>query len=144
MSHCFQRLFKTYYLLSDFFRACQGVLIRNLRDSWLLNSLLLLSVMSKTDINIIHLFFIWAFFHKHSPFTGQQGKGQGISLSPLYHFYPLHRHLDISGAINAESSPLHIACSRIRTGNLWFPNTSRYPLIVVLVLTNDFDYPERY
>ena len=25
---------------------------------------------------------------------GQQGKGEGIYLTPLYHFYPLHRHLD--------------------------------------------------
>ena len=27
--------------------------------------------------------------------------------------------------MNAESSPLHIASSRTRTGNLWFPSTSR-------------------
>ena len=25
-----------------------------------------------------------------------QGKGEGTSLTPLYHFHPLHRHLDIS------------------------------------------------
>ena len=30
----------------------------------------------------------------------------GISLTPLYQFHPLHRHLDISWAITAESSPL--------------------------------------
>ena len=40
------------------------------------------------------------------------GKGEGISLTPLYHFHPLHRHLDISWATTAESSPLHIASSR--------------------------------
>ena len=34
---------------------------------------------------------------------------EGICLSPHYHFHPLHRHLNISQAINAESSPLHIA-----------------------------------
>ena len=28
---------------------------------------------------------------------------------PLYHFLPLHKHLDISQVITAESSPLHIA-----------------------------------
>ena len=72
------------------------------------------------------LFFsIWVFFHEHSRFTGQQGKGEGIYLTPLYHFHPLHRHLDISRAITAESSPLHIAGSRTRTGNLWFPSASR-------------------
>ena len=40
------------------------------------------------------------------------GNGEGISLTPLYHFHPLHRHLDISWATTAESSPLHIASSR--------------------------------
>ena len=40
-------------------------------------------------------FCIWVFFHEHSQFTGQQGKGEAISLSPLYHFHLLHRHLDI-------------------------------------------------
>ena len=29
-------------------------------------------------------------------------------LTPLYHFYQLHRQLDISRAITAESLPLHI------------------------------------
>ena len=50
-------------------------------------------------------FSIWVFFYEHSRFTGQQGKGEGIYLTPLYHFHPLHRHLDISRAIIAESSP---------------------------------------
>ena len=70
-------------------------------------------------------FSIWVFFHEHSRFTGQQGKGEGIYLTPLYHFHPLHRHLDISRAIAAESSPLHIVGSRTRTRNLWFPSASR-------------------
>ena len=64
---------------------------------------------------------IFFFFHEHSWFTGQQGKGEVISLIPLYHFHLLHRHLD-SQAITAESSPLHIATSRTRIGNLWFPS----------------------
>ena len=67
---------------------------------------------------IIDLFFIWIFFHEHSLFTGQQGKGEGICLTRLYHFHPLHRHLDISRAITADISPLHIASTRTRTGNL--------------------------
>ena len=56
-----------------------------------------------------------------------RGRGGGgcISLTPHYHFYPLHRHLDISRVITAERSPLHIASSRTRTGNLWFPSASR-------------------
>ena len=48
------------------------------------------------------LFFsIWVFFYEYSPFTGQYGKGEAISLTPLYHFNPLHRHLEISQAITA-------------------------------------------
>ena len=70
-------------------------------------------------------FSIWVFFHKHSRFTGQQGKGETISLTPLYHFHPRHRHFDISREITVESSPLHITRSWTRTGNLCFPSTSR-------------------
>ena len=74
---------------------------------------------------ILRFFFsIWVFFHEHSRFTGQQGKGEGIYLTPLYHFHPLHRHLYISQAIAAESSPLHIASSRAQTGNHWFRSAS--------------------
>ena len=51
---------------------------------------------------------IWIFFPEHSRFTGQQGKGEAISVILLYNFHPLHRHLNISRAIPAESSPLHI------------------------------------
>ena len=69
-------------------------------------------------------FIIWVFFNKHSWITGEQGKGEGISLTPRYHFYSFHRHLDISWVITAESSPLHIGCSQTQTGNLWFPSRS--------------------
>ena len=73
-----------------------------------------------------HFFFsIWVFFHKHSLFTGQQGKGEGIFLTPLYHFHQLHRNLHISRVITAESSPLHIASSQTQTGNLWSMSASR-------------------
>ena len=64
--------------------------------------------------------------------TGQQGKGEPISLSPLYHFHPLHRHLDISWGITAETSPLHIASSCTGIGNLWFPTASCSPLSYAL------------
>ena len=69
-------------------------------------------------------FSLLVFFYKQSRITGQQGKGEGISLTPHCHFHPLHRHLDISREITAESSPLHIASSRTRTGNLCFPSAS--------------------
>ena len=41
-------------------------------------------------------FFYLVFFHGHSQIIGLQGKGEGISLTPLYHFYPLHRHRESS------------------------------------------------
>ena len=55
---------------------------------------------------------VFFFFHNYSQITGLQGKGEGISLTPHYHFHPLHRHLDISWAITAESSLLHIGSSQ--------------------------------
>ena len=76
-------------------------------------------------IHLFQRFFfsIWIFFHNHSRITRLQGKGEGISLTPHYQFPPLHRHLDISWAITAESSLLYIGSSRTRTRNLWFPST---------------------
>ena len=73
----------------------------------------------------LFLFFVFFlsgfFFHEHSRFTGLQEKRECISLTPYYHFHLLQKHLDISRAITAESSTLHIASNRTRTGNLWFP-----------------------
>ena len=38
-----------------------------------------------TTWNCVEIVFsIWVFFHKHSRFTGQQGNGEGISLTLLY------------------------------------------------------------
>ena len=56
----------------------------------------------------VFFFSMWVFFNDHSRITALQGKGEGISLTPHYHFHPLHRHLDISRVITAKSSPLHI------------------------------------
>ena len=63
-------------------------------------------------ITFFFFFSVRVFFHEHSRIAGLQGKREGISLIANYHFHPLHRHLDISRAITAESSPLHIASSR--------------------------------
>ena len=62
-------------------------------------------------LSVIIIFSIWVFFHEYSQITEQQGKEQGIPLTPHYHFYQLQTHLDISQAITAESSPLQIARS---------------------------------
>ena len=66
----------------------------------------------------LFFFSVWVFFHKHSRITGLQEKGEEISLTPHYHFHPLHRHLGISWEIAGGGSPLLIASSRTRTGNL--------------------------
>ena len=76
-------------------------------------------------MQIMGFFSIEVFYHDHSRIKGLQGKGEGISLNPHYHFHPLHWHLDISRAIATDTSPLHIGCSRTWTGNLWFLSTSR-------------------
>ena len=82
--------------------------------------------LRRGSIKFKNVFFsIWIFCHDHSRITGLQGKWNSISLTPHYHFHPLHRHSDISRAITAESSPLHIASRRTRSGNLWFPSVSR-------------------
>ena len=76
-------------------------------------------------LRFLFLFFhVSFFFHEQSQFTGHQEKGDAISLNHLYHFHPLYRHLDISQVITADSSPLHIASSHARTGNLCFQNAS--------------------
>ena len=43
-------------------------------------------------LNDFFFFSILVFFHEHSRMTGLQGKGEGISLTPHYHFHPLYRH----------------------------------------------------
>ena len=76
---------------------------------------------------VIYIYFvsIGVFSHDHSRIAGLQGKGEDISVTPHYHFHLLHKHLDISRAITAESSPLHIGRSWTQTGNLWFLSASR-------------------
>ena len=77
--------------------------------------------------NLWPVFFstTWVFFREHSRITRLQGNGEGISFTPHYHTHPLRRQLEFSRAITPESSPLHIAGNRTRTGNLWFPSSSR-------------------
>ena len=56
----------------------------------------------------------------------QDCRGMGRhSLTSHYYFHPLYRNLDISLAITAESSPLHISSDRTRIGNHWFSSASR-------------------
>ena len=56
---------------------------------------------------MLELFFpIWDFLHNHSRIKGLQGKGEGILLTPQYHFHLLHRHLDIGRGNITGGSPL--------------------------------------
>ena len=68
-------------------------------------------------VSLINLFF--CFFFTDSYNTQDSMGREAISLTLLYHFHPLHRHLDSSRAITTEGSSLHITSSRTRTGNLF-------------------------
>ena len=76
---------------------------------------------------LLLLLFCQGFSFTHSRITDLQGNGEGLFLTPHYHFHLLHRHLDINLAIATESSPLYVTSSRTRTGNLQFLSTSREP-----------------
>ena len=89
---------------------------------------LTLDLPSTAVLGTIFFFLSGFFFDEHSRITGLQGKGEGISLTPHYHFHSLHRHLDINQGITTQSSPLHIASNRTGTGNFCFPSASREPL----------------
>ena len=106
----------------------QGVSIRNNKDKHKLKNFIFFVTLRLWIINKFSLvFFILDSFHKHSRFTGEQKKGEAISLISLYHVHPLHRNLDIIQAITAESSPLHIASSQTWIGILrflWFLSAS--------------------
>ena len=79
--------------------------------------------ITKPPYQTTSFFFYLGFLSR--TFTNQTaGEGGGHSLTPHYHFHPLDRHFDISRAITAESSALHIASSPTGTGNLWFPRAS--------------------
>ena len=52
--------------------------------------------------------FIQSGFSLTNIHDSQDNKGKGrLSLAPFYHFLPLHRHLDISRVITAESYHLY-------------------------------------
>ena len=85
----------------------------------------LLNYLKKYSRTYLYFFFYLSFLLQTFTNHRTAGEGEGISLTPHYHFHPLHRHLDISWAITAESSLLHIASCRTQTGNLWFPSASR-------------------
>ena len=54
-------------------------------------------------------------YYYHLQTTGLQGKGEGISLAPHYHYHPFQRHLDITPAITEKNLALHIGLSIVIT-----------------------------
>ena len=58
--------------------------------------------LNPSTIASVAFISIWVFFHEHPRFTGQQRKGGAISLTPLYHFHSLHRHLVINQTITDD------------------------------------------
>ena len=73
-------------------------------------------------------FFLQSFLSR--PFTNHRTaeEGRGYFFSSSLSLHPLHRQLNISRAVTARRSPLHLGSSWTRTGNLWFPSASCYPL----------------
>ena len=117
---------RTCYLLKDHSWSLQKTTILNNENKLLWYAFSLKPFLNKklfgmfTFLFLFYFFSISVFFQKHSLFTGQQGMDEGIFLTPLYHFHPLHRHWDVSRGITAESLPLQIVSSQTRTGNRWF------------------------
>ena len=74
---------------------------------------------------LINFFFYLGFLSRTFTDHRTAGKGDANSITPLNHFYPLYRHLEISRAITADSSPLDIASNLTRTGNPLLPSASR-------------------
>ena len=92
-------------------------IIFGLTCNFTINELLQYDIVFKALERLKILFFsIWEFFHNHSRITGLQGKKEGISLTPHYHFHPLRRHLNISRTITAESSTMHIGSNWTQAG----------------------------
>ena len=68
-------------------------------------------------------FYLGFLSHDIHIFQGSKGRGRPI-LIPLYNFHLLHKHLCISWAITAESSPMHMNSGQSQTENRWFPNAN--------------------
>ena len=77
-----------------------------LRDRYFFMGRVALTIWStlRPRIFFFYLGFLSRTFTNHR--TAE--KGEGISLTPHYHFHPLHGHLDISRVITAKSLPLRI------------------------------------
>ena len=69
-------------------------------------------------------FFYLGFLSQTFTINRTAGEGGEYLLNSSLPLPPDSKTLGISQATTAESSPLHIASSRTRTKNLWFPGAS--------------------
>ena len=91
----------------------------------------------------VNLFSKWVFL-LHDIYNYQDNRGRWrLSLIPLCHIHPLHKHLHISRMITAESSHLRLASGRTLTRNPWFPSASCWPCASSRPELNYF-FPKRY
>ena len=75
-------------------------------------------------VNLTFSFFYLGFFSREFMIHRTVEEGKAISLTPLHHFHPFHRHLDIFRVITAESSLLSIGSSPNRIGSYTCPKYS--------------------
>ena len=96
-------------------------------------SFFIISFTPNVNFNCLPLLpFLASGFSFTNIHDSQDNKGRGRIF--LNHFHPLHRHLDISRAITAESSLLHIARGKTQTRNPWFPlSCVLFPMRVIQI-----------
>ena len=72
-------------------------------------------VLSRVFVLTLFLYIYLGFLSRTFMIHRTAGEEKGISLTSLYQFQPLHRHLEISWAITAEGSSLDISRSQNRS-----------------------------
>ena len=125
--------FETFVILPSYDLATASAILLPIRSS-VASSVFWIALFEAVLNAFVAFFFFFYLDFLSQPFTSYRtaGEGRDHSLTPHYHFHPLHRHLGISCAITAESLSLHIGSSQTRTRNLWFPGASHWPLSYVL------------
>ena len=121
----FKVVYSTEIATVIFLKSTELNVRKHLQRSHSLMKNVLIQQFHNSNGNIFcYLGFLSRIFTIHR--TAEGGIRQAISVTLLYQFYLLRRHLNISLATTAESSSLHITNSWIRTRNIWFPRTSHW------------------
>ena len=91
------------------------------------------TLLTSNSLSSICNFFPMDFLSQTFTIHRKKREGRCYFLNSSLPFPPTSqtiRHLDISRVITEESSLLHIASIRTRTGNLWFPRANRLPWVI--------------